>query len=48
MPMKLLVAILLFGIGFTLLPLESSIRAERLRMKYGGAHVTFQLREAIG
>jgi len=45
---KLLVAILLFGIGFVLLPLEGSVRAERLRMKYGGARVTFQLREAIG
>jgi hypothetical protein len=46
--MKLLVAIILFGIGFALLPLENSLRKERLQMKYGGAHVTFQLREAIG
>ena len=48
MSMKLLVAILLFGIGFTLLPLEGSLRAERLQMKYGGSRVTFQLRDAIG
>ena len=46
--MKLLVAILLFGIGIALLPLESSMRTERLQMKYGGGRVTFQLREAIG
>src|SRR5208282_1306077 len=46
--MKLLVVIILFGIGFALLPLENSLRTERLQMKYGGARVTFQLREAIG
>src|SRR5277367_6960825 len=46
--MKLVVAIILFGIGFALLPLENSLRTDRLQMKYGGAHVTFQLREAIG
>ena len=46
--MKLLVVIVLFGIGFALLPLENALRTDRLQMKYGGAHVTFQLREAIG
>ncbi len=46
--MKLLVAIILFGIGFALLPLENSLRTERLQMRYGGARVSFQLREAIG
>lgn len=46
--MKLIVTILLFAIGLALLPLENSMRHERLQMKYGGAHVTFQLREAIG
>jgi hypothetical protein len=45
---KLFVAVILFVIGFTLLPLENSLRTERLQMKYGGARVTFQLREAIG
>ena len=45
---KLLVAILLFGTGFALRPVENSVQAQRQRMKYGGAHVTFQLREAIG
>ena len=45
---KVLAAIVLFGIGFALLPLENSVRAQRQQMKYGGAHVTFQLREAIG
>lgn len=46
--MKLIVAILLFGTGLGLLPMENSIRAQRLQMKYGGARVTFELREAIG
>lgn len=45
---KLLAAILLFGAGLGLLPMENSIRAQRVRMKYGGAGVTFELREAIG
>jgi len=44
----LLVAILLVGVGLALLPVENSVRAERLRLKYGGARVTFELREAIG
>ena len=48
MRMKLLVAILLFGIGLALLPVENVIRNERLQLKYGGARVTFELREAIG
>jgi hypothetical protein len=48
MATKLIVAILLFGTGLGLLPMENSIRAQRLQMKYGGARVTFELREAIG
>ena len=48
MGMKLLVAMLLFGTGLALLPVENSVRAQRLRLKYGGARVTFELREAIG
>jgi hypothetical protein len=48
MGMKLLVAILLFGTGLGLMPMENSIRRQRLRLKYGGARVTFALREAIG
>jgi hypothetical protein len=48
MQMKLLVTIILFGTGLSLLPLENSIRSQRERMKYGGARVTFELREAIG
>ncbi|HTS17173.1 MAG TPA: hypothetical protein VMP11_06335, partial [Verrucomicrobiae bacterium] len=46
--MKVVVVLILFGIGFALLPLENTLRGERLQMKYGGAHVTFELREAIG
>ncbi len=46
--MKLLVALILLGIGFAMLPLESSMRKQRLEMKYGGPRVTFELREAIG
>ena len=45
---KLLVAIVLFGTGLILLPMENAVRAQRLRMRYGGARVTFELREAIG
>jgi hypothetical protein len=45
---KLLVAIVLLGTGLILLPMEKAIRAQRLRLKYGGARVTFELREAIG
>ena len=45
---KLLVAIVLFGTGLILVPMENAVRAQRLRMKYGGARVTFELREAIG
>jgi hypothetical protein len=45
---KLIVVLLLFGAGLGMLPMENSIRAQRLKMKYGGARVTFQLREAIG
>jgi hypothetical protein len=45
---KLLVAFVLFGTGLILLPVENAVRAQRLRMKYGGAQVTFELREAIG
>ena len=48
MGMKLVVAILLFGTGLGLLPMEDSIRAERARLRYQGARVTFELREAIG
>ncbi len=48
MGMKLLVAILLLGAGLALLPVENSVRAQRMRLKYGGARVTFELREAIG
>jgi|SRR5579859_7804893 len=48
MQVKLLVAILLFVAGLILLPVENSIRDQRLKMKYGGARVTFELREAIG
>ena len=48
MGMKLLVAVLLFGTGLALLPMENHVRAQRLRLKYGGARVTFELREAIG
>ena len=48
MGMKLLVTILLFGTGLGLLPMENSIRDQRLRLKYGGGRVTFELREAIG
>jgi hypothetical protein len=45
---KLLVTIVLFGTGLILLPMENAVRAQRLRMKYGGSRVTFELREAIG
>ncbi len=48
MRIKLLATILLFGTGLVLLPMESSMRAERRRLRYEGAHVTFELREAIG
>src|SRR5580704_16579261 len=48
MQLKLIVVILLLVVGLGLLPLENSIRAQRLQMKYGGARVTFALREAIG
>jgi hypothetical protein len=48
MQLKFIVVILLLGVGLGLLPLENSIRAQRMQMKYGGAHVTFALREAIG
>ena len=48
MKTKLIVVILLFAAGLAMLPMENSIRAQRLKMKYGGARVTFQLREAIG
>ena len=48
MRIKFLVAILLFGTGLILLPLEKSVRAERTRLKYQGTHVTFEVREAIG
>jgi hypothetical protein len=40
--------ILLLAIGLALLPLENSVRAERIQLKYGGARVSIKLREAIG
>ena len=48
MAIKILIVILLLGSGLVLLPLENAVRAERTRLKYGGARVTIQLREAIG
>src|SRR5260221_10806149 len=48
MQVKILIAVLLLASGLVLLPLENSVRAERTRLKYGGARVSIQLREAIG
>src|SRR3984957_476865 len=45
---KILIVILLLGTGLALLPLENSVRAERMQLKYGGARVSIKLREAIG
>ncbi|HUJ11675.1 MAG TPA: hypothetical protein VL171_16825 [Verrucomicrobiae bacterium] len=45
---KALVIILLFATGLGFLPMENSIRAERTRLKYQGARVTYELREALG
>lgn len=45
---KILVAILLFGAGLVLLPVEHSVRAQRTHLKYENTHVTFEMREAIG
>ena len=45
---KLLVAMLLLGAGLAFLPMENSVRTERQRLKYGGARVSVELRDAIG
>ena len=45
---KMLSFILLLAVGLALLPLENSVRAERMQLKYGGARVSIKLREAIG
>ncbi len=36
---KILVTLLLLVAGLVLLPLENSVRAERMQLKYGGARL---------
>ena len=45
---KILSFLLLLAAGLALLPLENSVRAERMQLKYGGPRVSIKLREAIG
>ncbi|HUK83091.1 MAG TPA: hypothetical protein VLZ12_10730 [Verrucomicrobiae bacterium] len=45
---KLIAALLVIVPSWLMLPLQSSIHAESVRLKYGGAHVTRQMRDAIG
>jgi len=45
---KLIAALLIVVPSWLMLPLQSRIDSERVQLRYGGAHVTRQMRDAIG